>query len=61
MEMKPDLRKGKKAVSLDKCFKAFCEEETLSGNDQFYCRKCKEHRDITKKLQIYNLPPIMMI
>jgi ubiquitin carboxyl-terminal hydrolase 4/11/15 len=57
-----DSRKGKKpAVSLSKCFEAFEEEETLTGNDQFYCRKCKEHRDITKKLQVYKLPQIMML
>lgn len=50
-----------KSVSLASCFTGFSKEEKLSGNDQWYCSKCKEHRDIFKKLQIYKVPKILMI
>ena len=51
----------KTSISLETCFKAFSQEELLSGNDQWYCNKCKEHRDINKKLELYKIPPILMI
>ena len=48
-------------MNLDQCFTAFKELETLTGFDTVYCRKCKEHRDVTKKLQVYQLPRIVVI
>jgi uncharacterized UBP type Zn finger protein len=48
-------------ISLDSCFNAFSREELLSGNDQWYCNKCKEQRDINKKLELYRLPKILII
>jgi ubiquitin carboxyl-terminal hydrolase 4/11 len=57
------MTKNKKSSGsqLSDCFEAFRREETLGGNDQFYCRKCKEHRDIHKKLELYKVPKIMVI
>lgn len=49
------------AIELGECFEAYEEEETLSGNDQWYCRDCKEHRDIHKKLELYTVPKIMIL
>lgn len=48
-------------TTLQDCLQAFKTEEKLSGNDQFYCRRCKTHRDILKKLEVYKIPQIMMI
>ena len=54
--------KGKKeSVNLDSCMKAFSMQELLTGDIQWYCSSCKEHRDILKKLEIYRLPKIMII
>ena len=47
--------------SLDSCFQAFSAEELLTGNDQWYCPKCKEHRDIHKKLELFKIPKILII
>lgn len=52
------MREG---LTIASCFKGYSEEETLSGDDQWYCSKCKEHRDITKKLELYSAPKIMCI
>lgn len=54
-------KKEKETVSLDSCFKAFSREELLTGADQWYCNKCKEQRDIHKKLELYKLPKILII
>ena len=43
------------------CFSEYNMVETLGGDDQWYCNICKEHRDITKKLELYNVPKIMCI
>ena len=42
-------------------FGAYSNEEVLSGDDQWYCSKCKEHRDIKKKMEIYSVPKIFII
>lgn len=49
------------AISLDSCFSAYSREEMLTGNDQWYCNKCKEHRDIHKKLELFRVPKILVI
>jgi len=51
----------KVAFSLAECLEAFRDEERLSGFDTVYCRRCKEHREVTKKLELYRLPQIMII
>ena len=55
-----DGRSGK-GHNLASCFSSFSIEETLGGDDQWYCNVCKEHRDIKKKLEIYKVPKIMII
>jgi ubiquitin carboxyl-terminal hydrolase 4/11/15 len=56
------MKKNKKdQISLDSCFSAFSREELLTGADQWYCSKCKEQRDILKKLELYRLPKILII
>lgn len=52
---------GPKGLSLDSCLKGFSNEEVLGGNDQWYCNKCKEHRDITKKMEIFTTPKILVL
>ena len=54
-------RADSKVVSLDSCFKGFEQEELLDGDDQWYCNKCKEHRDIHKKLELFKIPKILII
>lgn len=50
-----------KALTLKSCFVGFSAEETLGGDDQWYCNVCKEHRDITKKLELFSVPKIFII
>ena len=51
----------KKGVTLQSCFEGFTQTDKLTGDNQYYCRKCKEHRDSNKKLEVYKIPKLMMI
>ncbi len=53
--------RAQSGVTLASCFNGYEKLEKLSGNDQWYCRNCKEHRDITKKLELFKVPKIMII
>ena len=48
-------------VSLDDCMQLFLSEEHLIGNNKWYCPKCKDHVEATKKFDIWMLPPILII
>lgn len=49
------------AVQLTECIEKFCEVEALGEDDQWYCPRCKEHRLITKKFDLWKLPPILIV
>ncbi|XP_015080186.1 ubiquitin carboxyl-terminal hydrolase 8 [Solanum pennellii] len=49
------------SVSLYKCLEAFLKEEPLGPEDMWFCPGCKEHRQATKKLDLWRLPEILVI
>jgi ubiquitin carboxyl-terminal hydrolase 8 len=53
-------RRGGRVTLMD-CIGYFQEEERLSGDDQWYCPRCKEHRDAGKRMEIYKLPEILIV
>ena len=48
-------------ITLAKCLEAFTQEEDLGDEDKIYCPTCKSNQQVTKKLQIWRLPPILII
>ncbi|XP_057511113.1 LOW QUALITY PROTEIN: ubiquitin carboxyl-terminal hydrolase 9-like [Actinidia eriantha] len=48
------------AVSFFSCLDAFLKEEPLGPDDMWYCPRCKEHRQATKKLDLWRLPDILV-
>ena len=54
-------KKSEEPISLEDCLKAFTKEEQLGLEDSWYCSKCKEHREATKKLDIWTLPPVLIV
>ncbi|XP_062074713.1 ubiquitin carboxyl-terminal hydrolase 10-like isoform X2 [Humulus lupulus] len=48
------------AISLFTCLEAFLKEEPLGPDDMWYCPRCKEHRQATKKLDLWMLPEILV-
>lgn len=47
--------------SLLDCIKEFSKLEKVSGVNSWYCKKCKTHRDAAKRIDIWRLPPILLI
>uniref|UniRef100_A0A674N3I9 Ubiquitin carboxyl-terminal hydrolase 8 n=1 Tax=Takifugu rubripes TaxID=31033 RepID=A0A674N3I9_TAKRU len=47
--------------SLQDCLRLFSKEEKLTDNNKVFCRHCKAHRDSTKKLEIWKVPPILLV
>ena len=50
-----------KNITLDDCFEAFREEETLNKGNEWYCCKCKEHVLVKKKMDLFYLPKLFVI
>ncbi|KAJ7952218.1 Ubiquitin carboxyl-terminal hydrolase [Quillaja saponaria] len=48
------------AISLFSCLEAFLREEPLGPDDMWYCPRCKDHRQATKKLDLWKLPEILV-
>jgi len=49
------------SVPLTTCIDLFTETEKLGPEDAWYCGKCKEHVQATKKFDLWRLPPIVVI
>ncbi|CAM8972958.1 unnamed protein product [Rhodiola kirilowii] len=54
-------KKPQESVSLYNCLEAFLKEEPLGPEDMWYCPGCKEHRQASKKLDLWRLPEILVI
>ncbi|KAK4785877.1 hypothetical protein SAY86_002566 [Trapa natans] len=54
-------KRPQETVSLYKCLEAFLTEEPLGPEDMWYCPRCKEHRQASKKLDLWRLPEILII
>uniref|UniRef100_A0A8C3XIY2 Ubiquitin carboxyl-terminal hydrolase 8 n=1 Tax=Chelydra serpentina TaxID=8475 RepID=A0A8C3XIY2_CHESE len=47
--------------TLQECLRLFSKEEKLTDNNRFYCSHCKTRRDSLKKLEIWKLPPVLLV
>lgn len=54
-------KRPQESVSLYKCLEAFLKEEPLGPEDMWFCPGCKQHRQATKKLDLWRLPEILVI
>lgn len=58
----PESRKKQtEPIDLDTCLQAFTKEEELGEDELYYCSKCKKHCLASKKLDIWRLPPVLII
>lgn len=48
-------------VSIYDCLSWFSTEETLTGNDKWYCSRCKNHVNALKKMELYRAPEFLII
>ena len=49
------------AVPLQRCLQEFGAEERLSGENAYYCSKCKVHTTCTKTMELFRLPPVLVL
>lgn len=54
-------KKLAESVPLGTCLDSFTKEEELSEDEKYLCSKCGSHQLATKKLQIWRLPPILIV
>jgi ubiquitin carboxyl-terminal hydrolase 8 len=47
--------------TLEDALRLFLADETLAGADQWRCPRCKCHVDAVKKIDIWKLPPVLVI
>jgi len=52
---------GGGGVALTACLELFSRDETLDAENAWFCDRCKEHREASKKLQIWSLPSILVV
>jgi len=52
---------SKHTHTLDDCFDLFCQTEELKDGNQWYCSKCKKLVNAMKKIDLWTLPPILII
>eukprot|EP01083_Nonionella_stella_P044655 120207_1 len=41
--------------------KEFSKDETLRGNDAYYCSQCKKHRTAHKQISVYRWPKVLVV
>ncbi|KAI9597539.1 hypothetical protein BDF19DRAFT_463926 [Syncephalis fuscata] len=48
-------------LTLQRCLEEFTRAEQLSEDDSWYCPECKEHRQATKKFDLWRLPDTLVV
>lgn len=48
-------------ITLDKCMSLYTTTERLGPDDPWYCNRCKEHKQATKKFDLWSAPRILVV
>ncbi|KAJ3415870.1 CSN-associated deubiquitinating enzyme Ubp12 [Chytridiales sp. JEL 0842] len=56
----PAQTRLKKQITLQDCLNEFMKEEIMGDDDTWYCPRCKEHKKIKKKLDIWSVPETLV-
>lgn len=54
-------REQEQSVSLQSCIDMFTTVEKLGPEDPWYCSKCQEFQQATKKFDLWKLPPVLVV
>lgn len=49
------------AISLQKCFKYFSENEVLDSRNQWFCKQCQKNVNANKKMDVWSAPKVLII
>ena len=56
-----DIKNSRNNLSIYDAFDLFNKEEYLEGDNQWYCNKCRTHRNASKKIEIYKTPLYLIV
>ncbi|PUU81476.1 hypothetical protein B9Z19DRAFT_1062608 [Tuber borchii] len=56
-----ELERKRKGIHLEDCLDEFAKEVILSGEDPWFCPRCKVHRRASKKFELWKCPDILVI
>jgi ubiquitin carboxyl-terminal hydrolase 6/32 len=59
--VKERQEEARRPVTLVDCLDAFAKEEKLGEDELWYCSRCQTHRAAAKKLDVWALPPFLVI
>ena len=48
-------------ITLDECLESFTREESLDGNEAYYCSSCKKHCGASKTLRLSRFPKVLVV
>ncbi|BGP01124.1 Ubiquitin carboxyl-terminal hydrolase [Rhodotorula toruloides ATCC 204091] len=51
---------AKKVITLSDCLTEFTKEERLGEDDMWYCSRCKEFKQATKKVELWKVPDVLV-
>ncbi|KAL4454012.1 hypothetical protein ABPG74_003895 [Tetrahymena malaccensis] len=57
----PIPQKAENEINIQDCIEQFTEKEILDGDEKWFCPECKEFQKSEKKIDLWKLPPILMI
>lgn len=52
---------NRKKFTLSECLALFSKQEKLDKDNEWYCNRCKDHKQATKKMEIYKLPSTLIL
>ena len=55
------LKAATEPITLKKCLEDFTRQEELGEDEKYYCSSCKSLQLASKKLQIWRLPPVLIV
>ncbi|EDV29689.1 uncharacterized protein TRIADDRAFT_19410 [Trichoplax adhaerens] len=61
MNLSVPLPSHRSHCTLNDCLELFSKAERVQGDNKWFCSKCKCYREAMKKLEIWKLPPVLLI
>ncbi|KAL4497886.1 hypothetical protein ABPG72_000641 [Tetrahymena utriculariae] len=57
----PIPQKAENEINIQDCIEQFTEKEILDDDEKWFCPECKDFQKSEKKIDLWKLPPILMI
>jgi len=61
LEQVAEVKPPDNSVDLQTCFEWYTEAEQVGEQDEVYCSGCKAHRRVFKRLEMWSLPPVLVL